>query len=65
MPESEKPISPGGSKIEILKGELMRIERQVMQIKKHPLADSEEEIKRLHERQKEILDELQRLADTK
>jgi len=65
MPESEKPINPEGSKIDILKGELMQIERQVMELKKHPSADSEQEIERLYERQKEILDELQRLADTK
>lgn len=65
MYNPENKIIPEASRIDIIRHELMQIERQVMDLKIHYKADSETEISRLHLRQSELLAELQQLENEK
>jgi hypothetical protein len=65
MHESENPINQEGPRRDAIKRELMQIERQVMKLKIHRTANSDQEVEVLHSKQKELLEELQKLENEK
>lgn len=50
-------------RIDAIRYELMQIERQVMKLKIHRTASSDQEVEVLHAKQKELLEELQKLEN--
>lgn len=53
------------TRIEQIREELMRIERQILDCKIHPKKHEPNEVEELHHRQEELLAELQQLEDEK
>lgn len=50
-------------RIEAIRNEIMQIERQVLDLKIHRKPDSDTQISSLHEKQEELLTELQQLEN--
>ncbi|MFA6391228.1 MAG: hypothetical protein WCW66_00560 [Patescibacteria group bacterium] len=51
------------ARIDVIRYEIMQIERKIMKLNIHRKPDSEAEISSLHERQAELLTELQQLEN--